>query len=183
MAFSYDSTFVALASDDRIVRIWHAYRLAGECVQTLEGHSDLVLSIAFSHDSTLVASTSRDYTVRIWRADTGECVQTVDIGRVSERLIFDQNDSCIITDGGAITTFGDSLGHRAMSAERSGIRISEDWITWGEEKLLWLPVEYRPKCSAVSESTVVIGSRPGKVAILKPSPDCSIIGGRRSALS
>ncbi|OAR01571.1 hypothetical protein LLEC1_07590 [Akanthomyces lecanii] len=182
MAFSYDSTFVALASDDSIVRIWPAGMLAGECVQTLEGHSDLIMSIAFSHDSTLVASASRDYTVRIWRADTGECVQIVDIGRVSGRLMFGHNDSCIITDVGGITISGGSLRHRAMSAELSGIKISEDWITWGEEKLLWLPVEFRPKCSAVSESTVVIGCRSGKVAILKLSPDCSMVGRRRSAL-
>jgi WD40 repeat protein len=35
------------------------------CLQTLEGHSGSVYSVAFSHDSALVASASYDRTVKI----------------------------------------------------------------------------------------------------------------------
>ncbi|KAH6986690.1 hypothetical protein EDB80DRAFT_655684 [Ilyonectria destructans] len=45
------------------------------CLQTLEGHSGPVRSVAFSQDSALVASASDDRTVRIWRVDAGDCVQ------------------------------------------------------------------------------------------------------------
>src|SRR5690348_10562682 len=40
------------------------------CLQTLEGHSSLVSSVAFSHDSTRLASASRDRTVKIWNASS-----------------------------------------------------------------------------------------------------------------
>jgi WD40 repeat protein len=46
------------------------------CLQTLEGHSSFVMSVAFSHDSTRLASVSSDSTVKIWDASSGACLQT-----------------------------------------------------------------------------------------------------------
>ncbi|GME38958.1 uncharacterized protein K452DRAFT_362792 [Neofusicoccum parvum] len=47
-------------------------------VQTLEGHSSSVLSMAFSHNSTRLASASSDNTVKIWDASSGTCLQTLE---------------------------------------------------------------------------------------------------------
>ncbi|KAF1814205.1 HET-domain-containing protein [Eremomyces bilateralis CBS 781.70] len=47
----------------------------GPCLQTLEGHSSVVLSVAFSHDSTQLASASGDSTVKIWEARSGATVK------------------------------------------------------------------------------------------------------------
>jgi WD40 repeat protein len=47
------------------------------CLQTLEGHSGGVSSVAFSHDSTRLASASDDRTVKIWDASSGACLQTL----------------------------------------------------------------------------------------------------------
>ena len=48
------------------------------CLQTLEGHSDSVNSVAFSHDSTRLASASDDNTAKIWDARSSECLQTLE---------------------------------------------------------------------------------------------------------
>ncbi|KAF2189253.1 WD40 repeat-like protein [Zopfia rhizophila CBS 207.26] len=48
------------------------------CLQTLEGHSSWVRSVAFSHDSTRLASASYDNTVKIWDASSGDCLQTLE---------------------------------------------------------------------------------------------------------
>ena len=48
------------------------------CLQTLEGHSDSVASVAFSPDSTRLASASYDRTVKIWDAGSGACLQTLE---------------------------------------------------------------------------------------------------------
>ncbi|KAF2678860.1 hypothetical protein K458DRAFT_282421, partial [Lentithecium fluviatile CBS 122367] len=48
------------------------------CLQTLEGHSGAVMSVAFSHDSTRLASASYDNTVKVWDVHSGACLQTLD---------------------------------------------------------------------------------------------------------
>ncbi|KAI9778246.1 MAG: hypothetical protein M1839_008270 [Geoglossum umbratile] len=50
----------------------------GACLQTLEGHSNGVYSVAFSHNSAWLASASEDQTVKIWDASSGECLQTLE---------------------------------------------------------------------------------------------------------
>ncbi|VUC33727.1 unnamed protein product [Clonostachys rosea] len=45
----------------------------GRCLQTLEGHSRTVKSVAFSPDSSLILSASSDKSVRCWNSATGEC--------------------------------------------------------------------------------------------------------------
>src|SRR5437764_983698 len=48
-----------------------------DCLQTLEGHSGWVSSVAFSHDSARLASASYNKTVKIWDTSSGECLQTL----------------------------------------------------------------------------------------------------------
>jgi WD40 repeat protein len=44
------------------------------CLQTLEGHSGSVRSVAFLHDSARLASASDDSTVKIWDTSNGDCL-------------------------------------------------------------------------------------------------------------
>lgn len=57
VAFSYDGTLLASATQDRTVRLWNPH--AGQEVQKLEGHTDIVHSVTFSHDGTILASNVR----------------------------------------------------------------------------------------------------------------------------
>ena len=63
--FSPDGTNLVSASADKTVRVWDV--ATGECVQTLQGHTDAVLSAGFSPDGTKLVSASGDKTLWLWR--------------------------------------------------------------------------------------------------------------------
>ncbi|HEY9810405.1 MAG TPA: NB-ARC domain-containing protein [Halomicronema sp.] len=60
----FEGRVIASCSSDHTVKIWEP--LTGECIKTLEGHRDIVQTIAFCPNGGLVASGSADRTIRLW---------------------------------------------------------------------------------------------------------------------
>ncbi|WAO93526.1 Hypothetical protein NCS54_01107600 [Fusarium falciforme] len=177
VAFSADGRRLASGSGDETVKVWDA--ATGACVQTLEGHGSWVFSVAFSADSRRLASGSGDKTVKVWDAATGACVQTLEVGRVITYLSFYLTSSShLSTDIGllsldipALPSTIESQPTDAVSRgiSHTGYGVSTDgvWIMKDEKTMLWLPPEYRAEKSAVVGSTVAIGSRSGRVLVMK----------------
>ena len=142
------------------------------CLQTLEGHSREVRSVAFSHDSTRLASASYDRTVKIWDASSGACLQTLDIGKSLSALSFDATSSYLYTEIGAIDIQSSETSIRTDVAEPTrplyvGIGFSPDsiWIQQTGNNMLWVPSEYRPSHSSMSGTMVGVGVGSGRVWI------------------
>jgi WD40 repeat protein len=58
--------------------------------------------VSFSHDSARLASASEARTVKIWDASSGECLQTLDIGKTLFDISFDVTDAYLHTEIGTI---------------------------------------------------------------------------------
>jgi WD40 repeat protein len=129
------------------------------CLQTLEGHSGPVSSVAFSHDSTRLASASGDSTVKIWDASSGACLQTLE-GHSGPVSSADLVSILALPHSDEIVT-------KSQQSIRQKVMISSDniWISDDAQELLWLPTEYRPASAAVSGKRVGLGTGSGKVWI------------------
>jgi WD40 repeat protein len=74
VAFSPDRT-LASANWDKTVKLWDV--ATGQVLATMEGHTDIVLSVAFSPDGHTLASGSQDRTVKLWDVASGKLLRTL----------------------------------------------------------------------------------------------------------
>ena len=177
VAWSHDASRLASASYDKTVKIWDP--ATGQCISTLEGHSDSVKSVAWSHDASRLASASDDKTVKIWDPATGQCISTLEIGQVAHYLQFDKSISHHLhtdvgtfdlrpsTSSAVLTATSPNCLPSSPLPVGYGLNSNRTWITYQGQELLWLPPEYRPSSSAVSETVLAIGCSSGRVLTFK----------------
>ena len=72
--FSPDGRTLASLGRQYAISLWDVDKAVH--IQSFEGHSSEVTSVAFSPDGKTLASGSWDHTIRIWDVDTGEQIST-----------------------------------------------------------------------------------------------------------
>lgn len=68
-------------------------------LQTLEGHSDAIWSVAFSPDSSWIASASRDRTVKIWDTSNARLLRTLEGHSKSVTSVAFSRNSALLASG------------------------------------------------------------------------------------
>jgi hypothetical protein len=169
VAFLPDGQMLASGSWDKTVRLWDM--AIGAQKQMLEGHDRRVSLVAFSPDGQTLASGSYDGMVRLWDVATGAQKQTLE--GFTQSLTFNPLPSTqLVTDFGIIDLLPGSLASKAptprestaqLVIDRIGLSYNKTWIVRGNERIIWLPLEYRSTVSVVKDSMLCIGSAKGYV--------------------
>ena len=111
--FSPDDRRIVTCALDRCVRV---FDLDGRCLQTMQGHTGNVLSLAWMQDSRHVVSSSVDGTIRMWDTKLGIEVRTTDLEV--------RTDSVEIGPDGIVYA-GDDNGRIQIS--EAGHRVRQLW--------------------------------------------------------
>ncbi|KAH6628473.1 quinon protein alcohol dehydrogenase-like superfamily [Chaetomium tenue] len=182
----FGSGSVAFAPDGRIatslghvIRVWKMFHRLH--TQTMVDDAT-AKALVFSSNGRQLAALYADK-IKIWDPERGCCLQTLDVGRYCTNLAaFDAARSWLLTDVGLVlldeAPAEDGNGRRELPRLRYqgyGVDVESGWVTWDSEKVLWLPLAYRPDSTAVilptpealTPSAIVLGCRSGRVVVLR----------------
>lgn len=160
-AFSVDGQRVESASKDSTIKLWNA--LTGSHLRTFYSHDTLVTSAAFSEDGKWVISASIDGIVKIWETSSGDCRGTSEVEKASYVLHSPVMVSQLFPDFHMYTT---------RPTQQQDYDISDDhaWVLNQRKPVLWLPLEYRPLCSAAAVveggTNLALGSESGRLHVI-----------------
>ena len=170
MAFSADGKLLASGSLDNTVRLWDP--TTGASLAVLQGHSDHITAVAFSPGSRFLASASGDKTVRLWSVK-GTTIQVLPMKSTVQRLSFSPDGRSLKTDieieykplDIVDTSYQDLVCPPSLWA------ADGDWIVYRKQRLLWLPVDFRPHRFVGWGNSIAIGCRSGKVTVIQFDPN------------
>ncbi|KAF3481223.1 vegetative incompatibility protein HET-E-1 [Arthroderma uncinatum] len=187
IAFSQDNCWLAAAAQGEYLDIWDI--ATGKRSKTLYTYSRDVTSVEFSPDGKWLVSGSYEGTVKLWYIKTSQLISTVTLGAPIYSIVFDAAGLKVNTDIGTFALLGlpptdvstktGALPSQPPNIKRQGVGLTEcgAWITWGPDKLLWLPPEFRRSwrmSSALTESTVAFSNSSGRLTMITISaPDGS----------
>ncbi|KAI1737987.1 putative WD-repeat protein [Xylaria scruposa] len=146
IAFSLDSSLVAVASDNGIL-LWSVN--TDTCLQILYSCPVEVNRLSFDKTSQFLLSN----------------IGTV---RLPRELLLSTTITSTAQDSASARLPQRSISWQDCQKLWTGYGLSADrcWVTWNGKNLLWLPADFRPEAFNVSESGVAFGTESKRVVII-----------------
>jgi WD40 repeat protein len=165
LSLSLDGRLLASSANGYTLDIWDL--MSGSMRQSLESRSDLVQRLGFSSEGRFLATESDDNTVRLWDIETRQQIQRLGNGHETPSPSL-AADVAFAGGGGERAEFNAlalSFIQRA-SGDPYSLDQTQQWVTWKNKNILWLPVDYRSSC-AMYHNILVLGHVSGAVVFLR----------------
>ncbi|NBF02271.1 hypothetical protein GV819_08190 [Pseudomonas sp. Fl5BN2] len=135
-AFSPDGQTIATSSRDHSIRL---FNLDGQTLKILQGHTADVISVCWSADGQTLVSSSDDGSIRRWDANTGQQLETIDLGGVETDTVALSREGIIFAgdDEGKISIISHQ-GTHLQPAHSAGIKR----IIWDDAQRLLISLSY-----------------------------------------
>ncbi|GKZ55191.1 hypothetical protein AnigIFM49718_011551 [Aspergillus niger] len=138
----------------------------------LEKSFESCLMMAFSPNDMILATLSLsrgNLIVDLWDLPTHELRSSLNVA--GRKIQFSEDGKCFCTGHEIYHIETDAEGHLvSVAADVDPIRVKDGWVCLGEDKVLWLPDEYRPKSDCenlcIKDSTFVLGSHSGHLLFI-----------------
>ncbi|KAL4949059.1 hypothetical protein BDW69DRAFT_198408 [Aspergillus filifer] len=137
-------------------------------LQTLEGHSHWVKSVAFSADGRLLASGSNDHTIKLWDPAAGALRHTLETRGAVWDIKFSERFPQLVTNVGSfnIRVWLESFTSCLLETEYEVSLQADRWVAINGQRELWLPSDFYPVSSAIYNTTIALGCRNGRVCVI-----------------
>ena len=89
------SNFIAVASDDFIVRMYDL--TTQKLVRRFKGHTHRITDMCFSHDGRWLLTSALDRSVRVWDLPTGRCIDWIEFEKSVVSLTLSPTDEYLAT--------------------------------------------------------------------------------------
>ncbi|PYI27950.1 WD40 repeat-like protein [Aspergillus indologenus CBS 114.80] len=165
VSFSEDGKWIVSASDEGSIALWEI--ATNTVVQKFQTSHSGIKTLALSKDNQLLAY-STHWETSIWDLSTKKQLALVGSGLNNISMQFSGDGTSLKTDHG-IFSVPSSTGEGLSQSHRlpNQIWIKDQWVLYDEQRILWLPPEYRPSQWLICDSLLTIGTSAGHVFFLR----------------
>ncbi|CAG8176592.1 unnamed protein product [Penicillium salamii] len=164
--WSSNSLTLAVTYQTGQVRVFDVAQLTWK--HTFEVEVAKTRLISFSPDGQTIALGSASGSVSFRDTESGICQSTLELGSPLRYLSYSEDGKFLETNQGRMEI--DSRDPELQQQARTfadKVSLGDSWISCDDQKLVWLPPDYRSEVWEICDSTIVMGQHTGRIVFLE----------------